>query len=72
MSAVGSRPGSTGGMNEARATCQNGVVVKLSRHHVRQRSTVRRSTPITSVSSRTRSVVAPCRRIAINTTIAAM
>jgi hypothetical protein len=32
-------------MNAARATCQNGVVVKLSRHHVRHRSTVRRSTP---------------------------
>jgi hypothetical protein len=47
-------------------------VVKLSRHHVRHRSTVRRSTPITSVSSRMRSAVAPCRRTAINTTIAAM
>ena len=46
MSAAGSWPGSTGGMNAARATCQNGVAVKRSRHHVRQRSTVRRSTPI--------------------------
>jgi len=46
--------------------------IKLSRHHVRHRSTVRRSTPITSVSSRMRSAVAPCRRTAINTTIAAM
>src|SRR5271167_2565885 len=27
MSAAGSRPGSTGGMNAARATCQNGVAV---------------------------------------------
>jgi hypothetical protein len=59
-------------MKAARATFQNGVVVKLSRHHVRHRSTVRRSTPITSVSSRMRSAVAPCRRTAINTTIAAM
>jgi len=29
-------------MNVARAICQKDVVVKLSRHHVRQRSTVRR------------------------------
>jgi hypothetical protein len=60
MSAAGSRLGSTGGMNAARATFQNGVAVKLSRHHVRHRSTVRRSTPITWVSSRMRSAVAPC------------
>jgi hypothetical protein len=59
-------------VDAARATFQNGVAMKLSRHHMRHRSTVRRSTPITSVSSRMRSAVAPCRRIAINTTIAAM
>jgi len=39
---------------------------------LRQRSTVRRSTPITWSSSRMRRAVAPCRRIAISTTIAAM
>jgi len=56
----------------ARAIRQNDVVVKLSRHHLRQRSTVRRSTPIIWSSSRMRRAVAPCRRIAISTTIAAM
>jgi hypothetical protein len=59
-------------MKAARAICQNGVAVKLSRHHTRQRSTVRRSTPIASASSRMRGAVAPCCMIAISTTIAAM
>jgi hypothetical protein len=55
----------------ARATCQNGVAVKLSRHHVRQRSTVRRLTPTNTDSCSIRAAVAPSRMIAISTTMAA-
>ena len=44
-------------MNAARAICQNGLAVKLSRHHTRQRATVRRSTPTASVSCRIRAPV---------------
>jgi hypothetical protein len=43
--AAGNRSCSTGGMNAARAICQNGVAVKLSRHHRRQCSTARWLTP---------------------------
>ena len=40
-------------------------------HHSRQRSTVRRLTPTSSVSCRIRAAVAPSRMMAISTTIAA-
>ena len=42
---AGRRSRLTGGMKAAAAWRQNGLVVNLSRHHLRQRSTVRRSTP---------------------------
>ena len=44
-------------MNAARPSCQNGLAVKVSRHHSRQRSTVRRLTPINSDSCRIRAAV---------------
>jgi hypothetical protein len=56
---AGRRSCSTGGMSAARAACQNGVAVKLSRHHVRQRSTVPRSTPTSALMVRIRCPVTP-------------
>ena len=67
---AGRRSRSTGGMNVARAICQNDVAVKLPRHHARQRSTVRRSTPTTCERRSIRDAVTPCRMIATSTTIA--
>jgi hypothetical protein len=51
---------SIGGMNVARVTFQNGVAGKRSRHHPRQRSTVRRSTPTACERRSIRAVVTPC------------
>jgi hypothetical protein len=70
-SAPGNRVSSAGGMKLARAICQKGVAVKASRHHVRHRSTVGRSTWMSAVSRRMRDAVAPSRRIAITTIVAA-
>src|SRR5215470_12873077 len=44
ISAVGNRSSSSGGMKAARVLLQKGLVVKTSRHQVRQRAMVRRST----------------------------
>src|SRR5262245_193928 len=54
-------------MKAARAICQNGIAVNISRH----RSTLRRSTPTSSVRRRRRAAVAPSRRIAITIIVAA-
>src|SRR5271166_6487820 len=58
-------------MKAAAAWRQNGLVVNLSRHHLRQRSTVRRSTPTSPDSRCILPAVAPSRMIAISTTVAA-
>ena len=58
-------------MKLARAICQKGVAVNASRHHVRHRSTVLRSTLMSAVSRRMRACVAPSRRIAIRMIVAA-
>jgi hypothetical protein len=60
ISAAGRRSCSTGGMNAARAICQNALIVKSSRHDNRQRTTVRRSTPTALASCRIRRSVTPC------------
>jgi hypothetical protein len=71
ISAAGRRSCSTGGMNAARAICQNALVVKSSRHYNRQRTTVRRSTPTALASSRIRRSVTPCCIIDTSTTMVA-
>ena len=48
--AAGKRAASTGGMKPADRARQNGVAVKRASHQSRQRTTVRRSTPIVSAS----------------------
>src|SRR5260221_11197476 len=57
-------------MNTARAIRQNGLAVKLLRHHACQRTIVQRSTPTASVNCCVRHSVAPYRMIEISTTIA--
>ena len=66
--APGSCFSSTGGMKSARFNCQNGVLVKASRHHSRQRATVRRSTPSSLVRQAIRLSVMPWFIIEISTT----
>ena len=69
---VAGRPAwSTGGMNLARAACQNALAVKTSRHHTCQRTTVRRSMPTAAASCRIRGSVTPCRIIDTSTTMVA-
>ena len=58
---AGNRSSSTGGMKLARAICQNGAAVKISRHHLRQRSRLRRSTPTSSLSRRILAAPPSCR-----------
>src|SRR5271166_3098208 len=50
---------------------QNGVAVNVSRHHLRQRAIVRRSTDTTWLKRSSRASLTPCCRMAISTTMVA-
>ena len=58
-------------MKAARAALQNGVAGNASRHHLRQRAMVRRSTGTTSLRRASRASLTPSRRMAISTTTVA-
>ena len=57
-------------MNAAEAAFQNRLATKALRHHARQRASVRRLAPTSSVSCLIRAAVAPCRIVSTSTTTA--
>jgi len=63
--------GSSGGMNEARASCQNGVSRNAEAHQVRQRYRVVRDTPTRACKRSTLRVLRPMRMAEIRTNTAA-